>query len=115
MSVQGEGSKGDVSKTDTAKEVNLNDDLLSKLEVVLVLSRKILYGLFVFWAIVTILGVAAGIVGSITIGENTVINVNGDIAMQVSTMVFPIISSLVTLLLGTIIGRYQQQMRQIPG
>lgn len=45
--------KGSVGKTNAMSVVNRKDHLTSKIEAVLGLSKELLFGLFVFWAIMT--------------------------------------------------------------
>ncbi len=95
------------------QKVNIDDSFLSKLEVALTLSNKVIYGLFIFWMVITGIGVIVSVLGTITYdtgnGSVVLFNLNADGAMQVSTMIFPIISSLVTLLLGYTIGSRKSQ------
>lgn len=85
--------------------VILDDNKTSKLETALWLAKWLIFGEFVLFGIVLIVWIAADTIGSIEIGEQTVITISATGAEKAVGMLLPITTGNIGALIGYILGR----------
>ena len=89
----------------SAREVILDDNKTSKLEIALQIAKILIIGEFVLFGFVLVVWVSADTLGSITINENTVVLVSAQGAEKAVGMLLPITTGNIGALIGYILGK----------
>lgn len=90
--------------SDQSNTVNTSDDKTSKLEVALWLAKFLILGEFLLFGFVLVVWVVADTIGSIKIGEQTIITISAQGAETAVGMLLPITTGNIGALIGYILG-----------